>query len=197
MKYIHLLILLILGNTLSIAQYEKKDSFWGQIGYGISFAKYSNSDVGLNILGSINYETQNNNFSFSYVNSGEIALFKDPGEYIKSYELKYGRSIDFSMRGLLFPFPFLLIIKKDFNYSLVGKIGISYNEGLKRTTLIQDDFFDDSYNSKIVSGFGLPVGIEMREEITRYIGMGLSFYTNFNKVKNYSSFNFSLYVGQF
>ena len=190
------LILVFLLNSFSLAQDEIKNSFWVQIGTGMSFMKLSDADAGLNFLASLNYETQNNNFSFSYLRSSEFALFVNPGEYINSFELKYGRSIDFSTRGLIFPFPFLLIIKKDFNYSLIGKLGISYNELRKRTRLVNSESFNNSYDSKIFTGFGLPIEIEIREEITSLIGLGLSVYTNFNKVKKYSGFNFSLYVGQ-
>ena len=102
------------------------------------------------------------------------------------------------MRGMLFPiFPFLLIIKKDFNYSLIGRIGISYNEGLERTELLSDESFNDRYDSKLIRGFGVPLEIELREEITGFLGMGMSIYANINKVKNYTGVNFSVYVGRF
>ncbi|MBU2508353.1 MAG: hypothetical protein KJ799_16775 [Bacteroidetes bacterium] len=175
------------------SQDENIHSFWGQVGVGMSYVKLSDSDVGFNLLASVSYEIQNNNFSFTYFRSHEWSFFTRPEEYIKSYEVKYGRSIDFSMRGLLFPFPLLLFVKKDFDYSIVGKIGLSYNEGLKRTTLIEGN----NYSSKFVSGIGLPIEIEIREEITSYLGMGLSVHTNFNKVKNYSGVNINFYVGYF
>ncbi|MCK7521986.1 MAG: hypothetical protein MZV64_32040 [Ignavibacteriales bacterium] len=95
---------------------------------GIGFIKFSDSDVGLNLSLSLNYEIQNNNFNFSFLNSSELELFNHPNEYNKSYAVKYGRSLDFSMRGLILPFPFLLFLKKDFDYSLIGRIGVSYNK---------------------------------------------------------------------
>ncbi|MCF8239776.1 MAG: hypothetical protein K9J16_00210 [Melioribacteraceae bacterium] len=101
------------------------------------------------------------------------------------------------MRGLIFPFPFLLIVKKDFNYSIIGRIGLSYNKGIKRTTLINEEFFGDSYNSKYVNGFGLPIEVEIKEDITNFLGLGLSVFANFNKVSNYSGFSFNLYIGKF
>jgi len=128
----------------------------------------------------LNYEVNNNNFSLSFLHSGKFALF-DPQEYIRSF--------DFSMRGLMFPFPFKLIIKKDFYYSLIGKIGISYNESRVRTELLKDDFFDNRYDSKLNTGFGLPIEIELREEITSFFGLDISFFANFNGIKNYSGFN--------
>ena len=191
------LIVVFLLNSFSFAQDEIKNSFWGQVGTGVSFMNLTDANAGFNLLASLNYEIQNNNFSISYLRSSEFSMFTHPGEYVKSIELKYGRSLDFSMRGLIFPFPFLLIIKKDFNYSLVGKIGISYNESLQRTILLKDELFDNSYASKITTGFGLPIEVEIREEITDFVGMGLSVYTNFNKVKNYSGLNFNIYIGQF
>jgi hypothetical protein len=195
MKYTLIIILLI--NCFTFAQDQINHSFWAEIGTGVSFIKLSDDDAGFNYFGSLNYEINNNNFSLSYLNSREFLSFNHPEEYIKSFELKYGRSIDFSMRGLIFPFPLLLILKKDFDYSLIGKIGISYNEGLKRTVLLRDELFNNNYDSKITTGFGLPIEIELREEITSFIGMGLSLYVNFNKVKNYSGFNFNIYIGQF
>lgn len=39
--------------------------------------------------------------------------------------------------------------------------------------------------------------IEIREDLTDYLGMGLSFYTNFNNATNYSGINFHLYIGEF
>jgi hypothetical protein len=186
-----------LANGFTFAQDENKSSFWGQVGTGMSFMKLSDSNAGFNFLASLNYEIKNNNFSISYLRSSEFSMFTHPEEYVKSIELKYGRSIDFTIRGLIFPFPFLLIIKKDFDYSFIGKIGVSYNESLQRTILLNDEFFDDRYDSKIITGLGLPIEIEIREEITSFVGLGLSVYTNYNKVKNYSGFNFNLYVGQF
>lgn len=196
-SYEEFIIIFILLNSLSFAQDEVRTSFWGQVGTGISFMKLSDADAGFNLSTSLNYEIQNNNISISYLHSSEFSMSKHPEEYVKSIELKYGRSIDFSMRGLIFPFPFLLIIRKDFDYSLVGKIGVSYNEGRERTKLLKDEFFDDRYDSKVTNGFGLPIEIEIRENITNFLGMGLSVYANFNKVRNYTGFNFNLYAGQF
>ncbi|MDP2303230.1 MAG: hypothetical protein Q8N03_12495 [Ignavibacteria bacterium] len=197
MKYLLLFTLLILSNRFSFAQEEINSSFWGQFGTGISFMKLSDTDVGFNLLASLNYEIQNNNFSISYLRSNEFSMFTHPEEYIKSIELKYGRSIDFTIRGLIFPFPFLLFINKDFNYSLIVKAGISYNEGRERTLLIKYELLDHSYASKVKTGFGFPIEIEVREEITNFVGMGFSVYANFNEVKNYSGLNFNLYVGKF
>jgi len=193
----NLIVILFLLSNQSFSQDHLSNSFWGQVGTGINFMKLQNTNSGFNLSASFNYEVNNNNFSISFLHSSEFSLFTHPEEYIKSIELKYGRSIDFSMRGLIFPFPFLLIIKRKFDYSLIGKIGISYNESRERTLLLEDDFFDNRYNSKNKYGLGLPIEIELREEITNFLGMGVSLYTNFNEVKNYSGFNFSLYVGQF
>jgi hypothetical protein len=197
MKNIIVVSLFFLFNCFSFGQDQIRSSFWGEVGTGVSFMKLSSASAGINIFASLNYESQNNNFSLSYLRSSEFSFFAHPKEFVKSYELKYGRSIDFSMKGLVFPFPFLLIIKKEFNYSLIGKIGISYNEARERNNLIKSEIFNSSYDSKLISGIGLPIEIELREEITDFIGMGLAVYTNFNKVKNYSGINFNITVGQF
>jgi hypothetical protein len=197
MKKIIVVSLFFLLNCFSFGQDQIKSSFWAEVGTGVSFVKLSAARAGINIFASLNYESQNNNYSLSYLRSSEITLFTHPDEFVKSYELKYGRSIDFSMKGLLLPFPFLLIIKKEFNYSLIGKIGISYNEARERTNLIKSEICNNSYNSKLISGIGLPIEIELREEITDFIGMSLAAYANFNKVKNYSGINFNISVGKF
>ncbi|MBU1678417.1 MAG: hypothetical protein KKD86_06115 [Bacteroidetes bacterium] len=190
MKNVIYIILFILYSTLVLAQEQNGDSYWISTGLGVNFLKLSDSDVGFNFAMTANYEIHNNVISYSYMRSSEFVFFNHPGEYIKSHEILYGRSFDFSMEGLLIPFPFLIFLKKEFNYSVIGKIGISYNERLKRTELENDDFFDNSYNSILLSGMGFPIMIEIREDLTDYLGMGLSFYTNFNNATNYSGINF-------
>jgi len=191
------LLTLFLLNCLLFAQEQTTHSFWAEVGTGVNFLEFTDSHNGFNLYGSLNYEIENNNFSLSYLHSSEFSMFVRPEEYIESIELKYGRSIHFSMRGLGFPIPFLLIINRNFDYSLVGKVGISYNESRKRTALLANESFDSSYNSKITNGFGLPVEIELREQITSFIGMGFSFYANFNEVKNFSGVNFNIHLGKF
>lgn len=188
---------MLLLNITILAQTNCKNSFWGQIGSGFNFSNFSDSKLGSNLYLSLNYKFQNDVISFSYLNSNEFFTFDKPNEYIRSYQIKYGKSFDFTMRGLIFPFPFLLIVKKDFNYSIIGRIGLSYNKGIKRTTLINEEFFGDSYNSKYVNGFGLPIEVEIKEDITNFLGLGLSVFANFNKVSNYSGFSFNLYIGKF
>lgn len=189
-------IIYFLLNITMLAQSNSENSFWAQIGGGANFSDFSDSNLGSNLCLSLNYKFQNNVITVSYLNS-EFFSFDNPNESIKSYQLKYGISSDFSMRGLIFPFPLFLLVKKDFNYSIIGRIGLSYNRGIKRTTLITDDFFGDSYNSLYVDGFGLPIEVELKEDITNFLGLGLSVFANINKVSNYIGFSFNLYVGKF
>ncbi|HPI37736.1 MAG TPA: hypothetical protein PK397_07315 [Ignavibacteriaceae bacterium] len=190
-------IIFVLLSVLSYTQTQYNHSIWGGAGVGVGYMKSSNSNSCINLSASLNYKTGNNNFSISYLDSRELLSFDNPTEYVKSVELKYGRSIDFTIRGLLLPFPFLLIVDKDFNYSIIGKIGLSYNEGRERTTLFKDESFGNRYDSRIITGFGLPVEIELREEITSFLGMGLSFYLNSNRVKTLAGVNLNLYTGRF
>lgn len=197
MKKVFHIILFICVTFSCVAQDKNNSQFWVQVGTGITFMKLTDTDAGINFAGSLNYEKDNDNFSFSFINSIEWILFSNPEEYIKSYMLQYGRSINFTMRGLFFPLPFFLLLKDQFNYSLVGKMGISYNESIKRTTIRTSQSFSSYYNHELITGFGLPIDVEFREEISSYFGMGLSAFANFNKVRNYSGFNISLHLGQF
>lgn len=195
--YSKILFFIFSINLLLFAEDNDKDIFWVQAGTGIGFTKFSNSSAGIGFLLSLNYENQNHNLSASFMHLDEFEMFDHPGEYIKSYSIKYGRSYDFSMRGCILPFPLLLIINKNFDYSIIGRVGVSYNKWLDRTNLIKNESFSSSYDSEVIHGFGVPIEFEIREEITSYLGLGFMLFTNINKVKTYWGFNFSILIGNF
>jgi len=198
MKKLLVTIVLFWFSSLIFGQEASNSSMSVQIGSGFSFANFSdNNDGSLCLSGSLNYKINNNNFSIGVFNVIEFILFTRPSEYITSYDIKYGRSINFKMRGLVLPIPLLLIVNRDFKYSLVGKVGLSYIRSLSRTNLLENNSFDSVYASEILTGFGIPIELELREEITSFFGMGLSVYTNINSVKNFTGFNLNVYLGSF
>lgn len=100
------------------------------------------------------------------------------------------------MRGLLIPFPLLLVVKKELNYSLLGKVGLSYNERLIRKELTADRV-KKTHFTELSQFVGIPLEIELREEITSFFGLGVSVFANINAKLCYSGFNLNLYAGQF
>lgn len=193
MKFKGLLSIFIFLVINSYSQEFDSNTFWLKAGYGFSTAKFSDSEVGLTLNGSFSYKTQNNIFTFSYFNTGEFWS----NEYVETFSLQYGKSYDFSMRGLLFPIPLSLLIKKNFNYSIIGRVGFSYNKWNKKTTLIDHSFLNEKYNYELIKGFGFPIELEIKEDITGFLGMGFSIYTNISGVKGYTGFSINLCLGKF
>ncbi|NLT50121.1 MAG: hypothetical protein GXX85_04295 [Ignavibacteria bacterium] len=190
MKYLSIFSLFLLSFTFLPAQNETSNSIWVQAGLGFVSANFPDSDGGLNGNASLNYRTDYGIFSFNY--------FPILGEeYINTYSLQYGRSYDFKMRGLIFPLPIFLLIKKKFNYSLITRAGISYNIWNKRGEVKETFFIFDKYNYELKKGIGFPLEVELKQDITSYLGMGIGFYANFSPVKGYSGASLNLYIGSF
>jgi len=95
------------------------------------------------------------------------------------------------------PLPLPMIVTKEFKYSLVVKIGASYIVMRERTGIIQLKPFNNLYSGEVKEGMGLPLEIELREELTNSFGMSVSLYGNKNGIKDYWGFNFSIYIGKF
>jgi len=191
----YFLIILVLSN-LVFSQGVKSSSFWGDAGAGLNYIKLANSDVMLNFRFGLNYKVNSNNFSVVYLNSSEFELIDSPAEYLKSVSVIYGRSFDFTMRRLLVPLPLPMIVTKEFKYSLVVKIGASYIVKRERTGIIQLKPFNNLYSGEVKEGMGLPLEIELREELTKSFGMSVSLYGNKNGIKDHWGFNFGIYIGQ-
>lgn len=184
-------------NIFTNAQSDSTISIWGQAGYGFGLSKFSDTDGSFISCLAANIKYDKNIVTLGYVYNGEFLSFENPGEYVKSFQLKYGRSFDFKMKGLIFPFPFLLLIRKDFSYSFIPRIGISYNEGIKRTILIEPQLFNDRWEFRTLNGYGIPIEVELKEDITNYIGLGTVLSANFNKISNNFGIMFNVYIGWF
>lgn len=197
MYKLFLFISICVLNILIYAQSDSTISIWGQAGYGFGLSKFSDTDGSFSSNLAANIKYDKNIITLGYVYNGEFISFESPGEYFKSFQLKYGRSFDFRMKGLIFPFPFLLLIKKEFNYSFIARTGISYNEGIKRTVLIEHHLFNDKWEFETIYGYGVPIEIEMKEDITNYIGMGLVLSANINEVSNNFGIMLNIYAGWF
>jgi len=192
-----LIIFFFITNDSMFSQGKNEPTIWGSFGVGSGFYDFSDSDVGFQFTCSLNYENGNNNFSLSYLEAHEFVLFRKPYELMKSIEFKYGKSKIFSLRGLLLPFPFLLLLKHNFNYSVIGKFGVSLNNYRYRVDIIESYFISSTYDQRYKNGFGFPLEIELREEFADWIGMGILFYYNINTIKNFFGAGINFQFGDF
>ena len=193
MKALIISSLFLLLFSILTAQDETANSFWAQAGGGVILTDFSHSAGGLTYTASLNYKTNYGIFSFNYLDGGEIL----GGEYLRTFSLQYGKSYDFKMRGLILPLPIFLIIKKDFNYSLIARAGVSYNLWNKRTNIIEHNFLFDKYNYELKKGIGFPLEVELKQDFTSYLGMGIAFYANLSSVKSYTGASLNFYAGSF
>ena len=197
MKNLIIVCLFSLLSVVAFPQGENKSSIWINAGTGLSFMQFTDVGTALNFSLALNYDNQNNNVCASYMHAFALELFSSPDEYVNSFEVKYGRSLKFKMRGLLFPmFPFLLLLKKQFEYTITGRVGLSYTNASKWTKIKESEFLDVEYNTELLHSIGLPIEIEIREDVTSDVCFGLVFYTNINKVMNFSGVNFNIYFLQ-
>ena len=175
--------------SILFSQDEIQHSFSGQIGGGIGILNFSNTHLAMNLYSSIDYSIGNKVIEITFAKSHEFSPLGKSVEYLSTYQIKYGRSYHFKMKGLILPIIILpyLDLDEEFNYSLTGKIGVSYNEGLFET----GDYGSITENK---SGLGIPIELELREEITNYFGLGFTAYFNFNKVRNTGGLNTFIFV---
>ncbi len=172
-------------------------SLWANGGYSVGFANFSDTDIGLGINGTLTFEKDKNLFSFSYQKIYELSLFSDHQETIQSFQLKYGKAKEFRMRGLLFPFPFFLLIKKDFNYNILWRAGFAYNL-YQKIPDHENEIKVNTHNTyERKSFFSIPLEIELREDITDFIGIGTGLFINLNNKYSSGGIIFNLYLGKF
>ncbi len=175
--------------NLLFAQNEMQHSLSGQFGGGIGFLNFSNTHLAMNLYSSIDYGIGNKLIEIAFVKSYEFSPISKSVEYLSTFQIKYGSTYHFKMKGLFLPIIILpyLDIDKEFNYSLTGKVGISYNEGLFESKGY-DSITDNNF------GFGIPIELELREEITNYFGLGFIAYYNLNKVRNTGGLNTFIFI---
>lgn len=190
---LNLVLIILLSISINInAQVKDKHVIWGQMGFGSGFVEMTSSDRTLNVEVALNYKRNSNNFSLSFLNSSTLSLFSNP-EYISSIEVMYGKSYDFEFFALLL-FPFVTLKS---NYSIYAKSGIAFLETATYTDMIRWEPFKSEYGIDIKNGFGIPIEVGIRSELFHIMAFDLSFHTNINSLKKYSSINWSVCLGNF
>lgn len=172
-------------------------SLWANGGYSLGFTNFSDTDFGLGFNGTLTFEKDRNLFSFSYQKLYELALFSYHSETIQSFQLKYGRAKEFKMRGLLLPFPFMLLIKKDFNYKILWRAGIAYNLYQKIPDAEIEGHLINSNKSERNTFVSIPLEIEFRQDITDFLGLGSGLFINLHDKYPSGGFIFNIYLGKF
>jgi len=183
----YFILYLLLGFTgISFPQENDDDfSFWLQGGIGFSMTAFSNADLGLSSIWSVNTEVSNNNFSYAYLVSRGFSVWGGEHEFLRSYQLKYGRSFYFKMPNVCF---FPLLIQKEVMWMLTIKIGVSFND-FHLNPLNENGYYEPS----IRSGIGYPVELELRQDAGIFT-IGHSVYTNINKIQSFSGYNINVYL---
>lgn len=180
---------------MSILQFPVagQNGFSGNLGVGMGGVNFSESHFALNFNGAICYRDSNLIYDLSQKLNDEFVLFTRPIERLTQIEAKIGGCYDYQSDGFIFPFFFIYI--KDINYSFRYKTGLTYIKYTKRTDKILSDFMNDRYNTKNYFGFGIPLEVELRQEVFSYFGLSASGFINLNSVKSYFGFNTGIYIG--
>jgi hypothetical protein len=151
---------------------ESKSNYW--VGFGIG-----GNYFGPTICANLSYTINQNLITIKYASSEEFQFGVDntnldkPSIWLKEFGFLYGRCF-----------------RKDILLLSVSA-GISYTNGIIRGQNIQDHY----YEKRNISTFGFPIEAEAMFEVSDYVGVGLLFFVNLNKEKNFNGGMLRIKVG--
>ncbi len=193
MKIICTLFLIIILIQSAFGQTENEFKYSGGIGFGIGSVKFTNQNSGLSLNTDAQLKHGSSIYEVSYYKWFGFGFFTPPSEYVVSYCLKYGKEFKFVREGGLFS----LTSNSDLftNYSVQLKTGISFLESRERTSVKYQRLISDEYNTKSRTGFGLPLEIEVRSEISKFFGLNAKVSGNLNAISPFYDISLGVYFG--
>lgn len=165
----------------------------GSLGIGMGCVKFSKGHLAFNLKSDICYRDSILIYSLSYTMNDEFTIFIDPSEKLSQLDAKIGGCYDYKRDGFIFPFVFIYL--HDISYSVKYKTGFTFISYEKRIGIIESGFMSDKYKTKKYAGFGIPIELELRQELFSFFGLYSSVFFNFNTVKSYYGFNSGIYFG--